>query len=273
MYQSNSSGMYVPALSMSPLEHIAYAAISTVPQQMYCSQISTPTIHYTSPQGPSLASVSSQVTPVTQPSHSGYKLSSKSEYQTPLLHREYHFDPDLFLKPGKDSIFVGNAQKVESFVKQTFELLCNAPFPSNIKLSILEEKEFRKVAPSPQTIGLSLNRTKQGLLSEIFILAGSLGRVMLTIGHELGHVLTPTLPNAHSEEAKAYAFSFLWLQIIKEHNIANLQNALITEIPATNGLHDLAFSFVTKQHQQGREFSEIYEDLIHQKVNLTPSLI
>ena len=53
---------------------------------------------------------------------------------------------------------------------------------------------------------------------------------MLTIGHELGHVLTKTLSRHHDEEAKAYAFSLVWIDAIKKNNIANLSGAIITEL-------------------------------------------
>src|SRR3989338_635138 len=142
---------------------------------------------------------------------------------------EYHFVPDNFLKPGKEGIFVGKAEEVREFVEENFEKIFAQHFPGNIKMSILNQEEFRKIAPSHNTIGLSLNRGNEGLLSEIFILNDSLARVMLTIGHELGHVLSKTLPNPHDEEAKAYAFSLLWMKIIQEHNIANLSESFVTE--------------------------------------------
>ncbi|HLD80133.1 MAG TPA: hypothetical protein VJA18_06250 [Candidatus Nanoarchaeia archaeon] len=176
---------------------------------------------------------------------------------------EYHFVPDNFLKPGKEGIFVGKAEEVKEFVEEAFETIFAQPFPNHIKMSILDREKFQKIAPSSNTIGLSLNRSKEGLLSEIFILNDSLGRVMLTIGHELGHVLTPALQNAHDEEAKAYAFSLVWMKIIKEHNIANLGDAIITEHPAENGLHNIAFRFVSKLLAAGKEEWETYTELIN----------
>lgn len=174
---------------------------------------------------------------------------------------EYHFIPDNFLKPGKEGIFVGKAEEVREFVEETFEKIFQQPFPKNIKMSILNQEEFGKIAPSPGTIGLSINRGREGLLSEIFILNETLGRVMLTIGHEVGHVLTRTLPNPHDEEAKAYAFSLVWMKIIKEHNIANLGDAIVIEHPAENGLHNLAFRFVHEMMKE-KSVEVIYEEVI-----------
>lgn len=183
---------------------------------------------------------------------------------------EYHFVPENFLKPGKEGIFVGKAEEVKEFVEETFEKIFQLSFPNAIKMSILNKEEFRKIAPSSNTIGLSLNRSQQGLLSEIFVLNDTLGRVMLTIGHELGHVLTKTLPNPHDEEAKAYAFSLLWMKVIQENNIANLGEAIITEQPARNGLHNISFAFVHNLIIQGKKPEEIYELLLARELTLLP---
>ena len=145
------------------------------------------------------------------------------------------------------------------------ELEVNQKFPSDVKISILDEKKFSKLAPSPGTVGLSINRSQHGLLSEIFVKNDLLGRVMLTLGHELGHVLTPTLANSVNEEAKAYAFSLLWMRVVKENDIANLGDAIVLENPARNGLHDVAFSFVMDCMNREEDLEEVYERLIKEK--------
>ncbi len=178
------------------------------------------------------------------------------------VHREYHFTPDLFLLPGKGGMFVGSAEDVREFVEEAFFRLFGEQFPEDIKISILDEERFTMLAPSTNTVGMSLNRRQQGLMSEIFVRHDTLGRVLLTIGHELGHVLTPTLENQHDEEAKAYAFSLLWMETIREHDIAGLQKALVEEIPAENGLHDIAFAFVQRMLRKGKKVSEIYTKII-----------
>ena len=193
----------------------------------------------------------------------------QEKYHFITIQPEYHFIPDNFLKPGKEGIFVGKAEEVKEFIEETFEKIFDKPFPNNIKMSILNQEEFGKIAPSPGTIGLSLNRGQEGLLSEIFILNDTLGRVMLTIGHELGHVLTKTLQSQHDEEAKAYAFSLLWMKVIQKHDIANLGDAIIAECPAENGLHNLSFTFVHNLLDQGKEAEEIYEEIISQNLTLS----
>ncbi|MEK6900077.1 MAG: hypothetical protein AABX05_03050 [Nanoarchaeota archaeon] len=186
---------------------------------------------------------------------------------------EYHFIPDNFLKPGKAGIFVGKAEEVRPFIEEAFMQIFNQPFPNDIKISLLNEQEFRKMAPSANTIGLSINRGSEGLLSEIFVLNDSMGRVMLTIGHELGHVLTQTLSYSHDEEAKAYAFSLVWMKAIKENDIAGLADALVLENPAVNGLHDVSFSFVQRQIKQGLDEWQVYLDLINKNLSSSASLL
>lgn len=175
---------------------------------------------------------------------------------------EYNFIPDNFLKPGKEGTFVGKAEEIKEHIEEAFEKMFNCPFPNDIKISVLDEKKFRKLSPGAGTIGLSINRRKHGLLSEIFVKNDYLARVMLTIGHELGHVLTETLTDAHSEEAKAYAFSLMWMQVIKEHNIADLQEAIILESPAENGLHNVAFAYVSKLIARGKKVRDVYLELV-----------
>ncbi|MEW5897463.1 MAG: hypothetical protein AB1668_07245 [Nanoarchaeota archaeon] len=186
------------------------------------------------------------------------------------LQAEYHFLPDDFLKPGEVSTFVGRAEEVKEFVEEAFERIFAQPFPSDIKISVLDEKKFRRIAPSPNTVGLSVNRSEYGLLSEIFVLNDSLGRVMLTIGHELGHVLTPALQNKHDEEAKAYAFSLLWMKVIKEQNIADLGDAIVNELPAENGLHNVAFGFVQELIKRGEDLLDIYLGIIRRILFVDP---
>ena len=128
--------------------------------------------------------------------------------------------------------------------------------------------DHAKIAPHPGTIGLSINRGKDGLTSEIFVLNDTLARVLLTLGHELGHVLTQTLDNPHDEEAKAYAFSLVWMKAIKEHDIAGLSDAIVTERPAENGLHNVAFGFVERLLQTGKEVGEIYVELIRKVISI-----
>ena len=186
-----------------------------------------------------------------------------------LPRSEYFFQPDVFLKLGHGGQFVGTAETIKPFVEEAFEALFNKSFPETIRVHVLPEPEFRAIAPHSETIGLSINRK---LSSEIFVLQGSLGRVLLTVGHELGHVLTNPLEQPHDEEAKAYAFSVIWMNILKEHNIAGLGNSFVAELPAENGLHNVSFSFVQRMMQQGVSAWKLYRDIISNIVSV-PSLM
>ena len=191
-------------------------------------------------------------------------LQTQKEYMfTPQ--NEYLFSPDNFLKPGTGTRFIGKAEEIREFVEETFVKIFNKPFP-DIKVSVLNTREFRKLAPNPGTVGMSINRP--GSLSEIFVLQDTLGKVMLTVGHELGHVLTNTLKNPINEEAKAYAFSLVWMQVISDNNIAGLGNAIVTELPAENGLHNVAYKFVKKCVEKGKSFWNLYSEIISQVLSV-----
>ncbi|MBT3297871.1 hypothetical protein HN385_03030 [archaeon] len=189
-------------------------------------------------------------------------------YELFKTRENYHFIPDNFIVPGRSGMFVGDSEEVRGYVEDAFEKMFEEKFPSNIKVSILGQKKFAKIANNPGAIGLSINRNKFGMISEIFILNDNLARVMLTIGHELGHVLSETLPSAHDEEAKAYAFSMAWMKVIQENDIAGLGDSLITENPANNGLHDIAFNYVVKKLQQGKDVWKLYLELVKGKVGV-----
>lgn len=258
-YQGSMQSMQSSSVGYSRLEsiaatnpgssgHVAYAISTSVPTY------SQPIVGFSSNSSPSSPYVSSE---------SFFRpYQPNQEYHFFAPQQEYAFSPDSFLKPGKGTKFIGKAEEVREFVEDTFERIFNLPFPSDIKIGILDEKEFRKIAPSPGTLGLSINRSQAGLLSEIFVLNDTLGRIMLTIGHELGHVLTPTLDSPHDEEAKAYAFSLQWLKVLQEFNIAGLGNALITENPAENGLHNVAFKYVDQLAKKGRNVWEVYLEIV-----------
>ena len=98
-----------------------------------------------------------------------------------------------------------------------------------------------------------------------------LDALMVVVGHEIGHVLTKSLPNKHDEEAKAFAFSIEWAKTIKEHNIANLGLSIKDELdfrPARNGLHDVAFAFVDFMLKKGRKAIDLHSDLVRKYVSV-----
>lgn len=184
------------------------------------------------------------------------------------LQENYSFIPDNFLKPNRRRRrFVGKAEEIEDYVQEAFRELMGMEFPDDITIRICEEKEFRKIAPNPGVVGLSLNRRREGLVSDVLILNDELDKVLLTVGHEIGHVLNETLPDQRDEEAKAFAFSFAWMEKIKEKDIAGLGGSIIFDNPARNGLHDVAFNFVAKLMEHGKKAMEIFTGLAGRNIS------
>lgn len=171
-------------------------------------------------------------------------------------------------RPG--SVFIGSANEIKEFVEEAFFAVTGREFPDDIIVRILSKEEFRKSNASlcekfnDGVQGFAINRKRLGLHSEIFVRQGELDKIMLTIGHELGHVLTRQLQNKTDEEAKAFAFSIAWMKKIKELNIANLSTAIQLDKPAQNGLHDVALDFVLSLINKGEDVFNIYLDLVRE---------
>tara|TARA_Y100000310_G_scaffold342583_1_gene446424 strand:- start:1624 stop:2571 length:948 start_codon:yes stop_codon:yes gene_type:complete len=185
------------------------------------------------------------------------------------INQNYNFVPDNFLKPNRISQkFIGQAEEIKSEIEETFLTLTGLEFPEDIRLKICDRKEFDKFTKNPGVKGLSINRKEQGLISEIMVLNDELDKVMLTVGHELGHVLSRPLKDKRDEEAKAFAFSFAWMKTIKENNIAGLGKNIVFDNPACNGIHDVAFNYVWKLIKEGKESLELYWDLVRKVVSV-----
>lgn len=173
--------------------------------------------------------------------------SARGAYMSAQTQSE-NFIASNFLTSNSTARFVGSAAEIQDDIKQAFKTTTGEDLPDDIQITVLDNAEFTKVhlehagASSDGVQGFSLNSNGQGT-NQVFVRANPLDRLMLTIGHEIGHVLTPTLQDQHDEEAKAFAFSLAWMNAIKEDNIAGIGSNVLPE-PAENGLHDKAFSFV-----------------------------
>jgi hypothetical protein len=176
-----------------------------------------------------------------------------------------YFAADSFLVPGSTARFVGSAKDIEEDIKDAFRATTGEEMPNDIVVRILNDAQFRKAheqhdgAWNDSIQGFSINANNHGP-SLVFARADQLDRLMLTIGHEIGHVLTPTLKSQHDEEAKAFAFSLAWMNAIKENNIAGI-GGHINPNPANNGLHDKAFSFVQRVIMAGTTAWEAFLQL------------
>ncbi len=189
---------------------------------------------------------------------------AESAIRANRLAQEYAFVPDDFLKPDRAAqAFVGDAAAIEEEGKEAFTATTGDVFPADVRITILQLREFRKLAPDASVVGFSVNRRHEGLLSDIVLLAAEKDRALLTLGHELGHVLSRTLASRHDEEAKAFAFTRAWMDAIRRENIAGLRDAIVPEQPAQNGLHDVAFVFVQRLLNTGKEALEVYGELVN----------
>jgi hypothetical protein len=190
--------------------------------------------------------------------------SAKGAYV--MLHAPHeYFIADTFLKPGSTAKFIGNAADIKDEIHEAFRATTNIELPEDIVITVLDDKQFAQAFEThnghwnDSVQGFSLNANGRGT-SQVFARASQLDRLMLTIGHEIGHVLTPTLKDARDEEAKAFAFSLAWINTIREKNIAGIGSNILPS-PAENGLHDTAFAFVQHIMEQGISAWEAFVQL------------
>lgn len=227
---------------------------------------------------------SSKAIEVLQSNQTQYASSSASSsvgftYQTKVAQyfssgkqKEYH-SVDSFLKPYRAATqFIAEAAAVEEFVKEAFEKTTGEELPSSIVIHVLEKEEMRAMHEkyggywSDTIQGFSLNSKNS---RQVFVKQAPLDQVMVVMGHEIGHVLTESLGNAHDEEAKAFAFELAWVQAILTHNIAGLKDNLTLDLaPARNGLHDVAKAFVQSLIASGKEALDAYKEIGRRVVSI-----
>jgi hypothetical protein len=181
---------------------------------------------------------------------------------------EYHSSiTGGLLKPRRPATqFVESAEEIEHLVRQTFEKLTGQAFPDDIIVRVCDEEEMKKAHKAnggkwnPGIMGFAMNRHPHP--STIFVRKNHLDSLMLTVGHELGHVLSPRLESDLDEEAKAFAFELAWAKTIVENDIGGLAaNFNVDFMPAENGLHDKAFAFVQNIVKQGKKALKVFWEL------------
>jgi len=183
------------------------------------------------------------------------------------------FNPEMFLNPSRPTTrFIDDQDAIKNIIEETFELLMKEKLSDDIIINILPFDEFRAMHSrfgswNECILGFSIN----GNSKKIFVRENNLDVLMVIIGHEIGHVLSETLPNKHDEEAKAFAFSIEWTKTIKKHNIANLGQNIRETLdfqPARNGLHDVAFEFVDFMVKKGRKAIDLHSDLVRKYASI-----
>jgi len=193
------------------------------------------------------------------PGPSGNYDSSPLEYQSSIT-------GGLLKKCRPVTQFVHDSEEVKGLVLDTFEKLTGKQFPDNIEVRVCSEEEMKKAHSanggrwSRGIMGFAINRWPNP--STIFVKKNHLDALMLTIGHELGHVVSPQLPNELDEEAKAFAFELAWTKTIIKEDIGGLaRNFNVDFVPAENGLHDKAFAFVQDVARKGKDALKVFREL------------
>jgi len=183
----------------------------------------------------------------------------------------------------RDDITDYDETQLISAIKESFEKTTKKRFPTNIKLKFFAggSSEIKKFNVSPDVLGFAINKKgraragmilpketiihsdteNEGLESEVFIRLGSLDRMLVVAGHELGHVLTPQLSDSVHEEGKAFAFMLEWIHTIKLHNIANLGAELRIPDVAKNNIHDKSLEFVMNMNKKGWQPMNIFRGI------------
>jgi hypothetical protein len=167
---------------------------------------------------------------------------------------------------------VSSDNNIMPYVRQAFEATTGNEFPSDIKIKVMKEEEMKEMHEQNHGFwdkgiqGFCLNRKGFGT-SYIFVKENRLAELMLTIGHEIGHVMSLSLENSRDEESKAFAFSIAWMDAIVKSNIAGLSSA-INPRPAKNGLHNVAFGFVMDLIKSGRKAIDVYMELAKKMISI-----
>ncbi|MFC1696744.1 hypothetical protein ACFL1H_00270 [Nanoarchaeota archaeon] len=200
---------------------------------------------------------------------------ASSEYKTQPSKEELEqnfkttFIPGHFLKPERNfTPFIGKVNEISHHIEDAFVKTTGKHIPRDISIRVVNVKEIKKLMPTwhPGISGFCMNKVGFGI-SEVVVLESNLDELMLTIGHEIGHALSKTMPNKIDEEAKAFSFSLAWINTIKQHDIGNIGKNILPN-PAENGLHDVAFNFVVKNLKKDNNPLELFHNIIRGNVSI-----
>lgn len=180
---------------------------------------------------------------------------SAAEATSFILH-----EPEIFLVPDRPlTEFVENiTQELRKKITAIFRLTAGFEMPEDIIISVLAsaqlEKEHRKRTGTwhNDIQGFAVNRKRMNDFSSIFARQNPLDILMLTLGHEIGHCLTPPKKDIRLEEAKAFAFELAWMKTIIKFDILGLGKCMNPEMlsPPKNGIHNEALNIVRQNLTQ-----------------------
>ncbi len=189
---------------------------------------------------------------------------------TTTSNNSYYFSPDPFLNPNRPrERFTGKAEDIKHYIKDAFEKTTNNALPDDIDIIICSEKEFKENTKieDPGVRGVTLNRRHLGQITNIIIKEDEFAKIMLTIGHELGHAISLPLVDDINEEAKAFAFQVAFMHSLHEYNVANMRNCINLDFnPATNGIHNVAFNHVSRLITNGTKPLEIFRGIVQKQI-------
>ncbi len=207
---------------------------------------------------------------------SPYIVGKKDNYKE--IKEEHGIWHSSFLDKTRDtSENVEDSYQIIEYVHDIFRKVTGQEFPSNIEINVLEEEEFKRTHDSVShnatgnILGFALNRNSRGkkdAFNQIFIKRSRLAEVLVVAGHEIGHVLSERLPDIHDEEAKAFAFEYEWACAIRKYDFAGLKDVVRIPKPASNGLHDIASSFVFRLIDEGKRAVDIFKDLMRGELSV-----
>jgi len=172
-----------------------------------------------------------------------------------------------FLAPNRPlTPIISTLGDIKEIIEQAYTTITGEDFPFDaIRIVISDEEDFRGIYEAmggiyqPGIMGFSFNQYGKGV-SEVYVKQDHMDRLLLTLGHEIGHVLSPTLPHPQDEEAKAHAFSLAWMETIRDNDIGGLEPNIAIN-PAQNGLHDVAYHFVLHLLHTGASSLDIFKTL------------
>src|SRR3989344_6198664 len=123
--------------------------------------------------------------------------------------KTYYFTPKMFLKPSRRETPIINAtDQIRELIEEAFALMLSKKLPQNISINVCTKEELKQMHSrfgswSDGIQGFAINSKK---LKQIFVKNSHLDELMLTIGHEIGHVYTGALANPTTRLAKDFQF-------------------------------------------------------------------
>ncbi len=230
------------------------------PSVSYCASCSQqPTSPQYTPTSHSIESLTGQDYSFSLSETTNYN-SSQTYSSTKQSESKTYASATNFISPyASKTKFIDNAEEIKELIEEAFKATTDKELPGDIMISVCSKEKMKEINKDwhEGIEGFAINTHPK----MVFVKNSDLAHVMVTMGHEIGHVLSNNLGNSRDEEAKAFAFELAWIRAIKEKNIGNLSNNLIVPEPAKNGLHDFALNFVINEVNSGINPFDLFLDL------------